>query len=237
MMFTVYRAGTSAGTDTLDWAVGAGSVPGTMPASAADFAGGVLPSGTVTFAQGQLRATIEVAVAADAQREFNESFAIALSNPSAGAVIGRGMAAGVIVDDDTIFVLGGAPVSGTAAADYFLIGPGDHTVSGLAGVDRFVFTAAVGQQAGSNITTLPDFAPEAGERIDLRRIDAIATDLGDDVFTFIGAGAFSSVAGELRAEVMGGTVVIAGDTNGDGIANFQIVAGTTETPAANWFLL
>ena len=236
-VFTVYRAGTSAGTDTLDWAVSPGSAPGTMPAGAADFAGGVLPSGTVTFAPGQRTATIEVGIAGDAQREFNESYVVALSNPSAGAAIGRGTAKGTIIDDDTIFVLGGGPVSGTAAADYFLVGPGQHEVSGLSGTDRFVFARSVATTPGPNATTLPDFAAGLGERIDLRPIDAIAGTLANDAFTFIGAAAFSGTPGELRAELVGGMAMIAGDTNGDGTANFEIQAFAAEAPKANWFLL
>ena len=237
MSFTVSRAGISAGTDTLDWAVSPGDAPGTIPAGAADFAGGVLPSGTVTFARGQNVATITVAVAADSQREFNESFTVGISNPSAGASIGRATATGVIIDDDTIVVLGSTPVSGTADANVFLIGPGEHTVSGLGGVDRFVFTAAVGADAGTNLTGLPDFDPALGERIDLRLIDAIAGSPANDAFTFIGANAFSGTAGELQLISSGPSMMIAGDTNGDGVANFQITAGTTASPSASWFLL
>jgi uncharacterized protein YjiK/2',3'-cyclic-nucleotide 2'-phosphodiesterase (5'-nucleotidase family) len=236
-IYTVYRAGASAGTDTLDWAVSPGSTPGTLPAGAADFAGGVLPSGTVTFAPGQRTATIQVDIAADAQREFNESFTVALSNPSAGAAIGRGTAKGAIIDDDTIFVLGGGPVSGTGAADYFLIGPGTHEVSGLGGVDRFVFAASVATASGPNATTLPDFAAGLGERIDLRPIDAIAGSLANDAFTFIGAAAFTGTPGELRAELVGTVAMIAGDTNGDGVANFEIHAFALQAPQANWFLV
>jgi 2',3'-cyclic-nucleotide 2'-phosphodiesterase (5'-nucleotidase family) len=237
MSFTVSRAGTSTGTETLDWAVSPGSAPGTLPASAADFEGGVLPSGTVTFAPGQNTATIMLPLATDAQREFNESFTLGLSNPSGGATIGRATATGVIIDDDTIVVLGSTPVSGTEAANVFLIGPGEHTVSGLGGVDRFVFTGAVGAEAGNNLTGLPDFDPAAGERIDLRLIDAIAGGPVNNAFTYIGINGFSGTPGELRVLPSGGSMVISGDTNGDGVANFQITAGTVASPSASWFLL
>lgn len=143
----------------------------------------------------------------------------------------------MIIDDDTIVVLGSTPVSGTAAANVFLIGPGEHTVSGLGGVDRFVFTAAAGADAGTNLTGLPDFDPALGERIDLRLIDAIAGSPANDAFTFIGANAFSGTAGELQLIPSGPSMMIAGDTNGDGVANFQITAGTTAAPSASWFLL
>ena len=235
--FTVSRAGTATDTETLDWAVSPGGAPGTMPASAADFAGGVLPSGTVTFAPGQHTATIMLPLAADQQREFNESFTVGLSNPSAGATIGRATATGVIIDDDTIVVLGATPVSGTDGANVFLIGAGEHTVSGLEGVDRFIFTSAVGAEAGANLTGLPDFAPLLGERIDLRLIDAVAGSPANDAFTFIGANGFSGTAGELMAVPSGGSVLIKGDTNGDTVSDFLITVPNSGTPSAQWFLL
>jgi hypothetical protein len=79
------------------WSV-AGS--GTAPATAADFAGGVLPSGTVTFAAGETSKTITVAVAADHVVEANEGFAVTLSSPSSGASIGTASTSGTIVNDD-----------------------------------------------------------------------------------------------------------------------------------------
>src|SRR3546814_8156314 len=73
---------------------------GSDPADAADFAGGVLPSGTVTIqGEGASSATIVIAVAGDSGLEFDEGFTVTLSNPSAGAAIVDGSAAGVILDD------------------------------------------------------------------------------------------------------------------------------------------
>ncbi|HMX16158.1 MAG TPA: Calx-beta domain-containing protein, partial [Rhodocyclaceae bacterium] len=76
--FTVTRSGILTGTaDTVQW-----SVVG-LGAGAADFDGGLFPSGTVTFAAGETMASITVSVAGDVTVEGNELFAVALLNPVA----------------------------------------------------------------------------------------------------------------------------------------------------------
>ena len=166
-------------------------------------------------------------------RELNESFTVTLSNPSANAAIGRASATVGIVDDDTIEVSGsGDIVAGTAGADYFVISAGDHTVSGLGGTDRFVFAAPGGT------TVLADFDFAAGERIDLRPIDAIAGTLANDAFTFVGAAGFTPAAGELLGiQIDPGVQLVAGDTDGDGTADFNIIIVSNDPAQANWFLL
>ena len=44
----------------------------------------------------------------------------------------------------------------------------------------------------------------------------------DNAFTWIGSGAFSGVAGQLRAYSQAGNHYLAGDVNGDGLADFTI---------------
>jgi hypothetical protein len=93
--FTVTLDHTSASIQTLNWSVSGGT------ASAADFAGGVLPSGTITFAAGETTKNVVVNVQGDTQAEANENFLVSLSAPSSGVVIGTGSASGIIVDDDS----------------------------------------------------------------------------------------------------------------------------------------
>jgi hypothetical protein len=45
---------------------------------------------------------------------------------------------------------------------------------------------------------------------------------GDQAFSFIGTGAFSNTAGQLRYEQISGNTYVEGDTNGDGVADFMI---------------
>lgn len=81
---------------TVTWSV-TGS--GALAASAADF-GGVLPSGTLTFAAGETSKLVTVAVTGDTAVEANETFTITLSAPTGGAVLGTRTATGNIRDDD-----------------------------------------------------------------------------------------------------------------------------------------
>ena len=113
--FTLTRDGGSAGAASVAYAV---SGTGLSAADAADFAGGVFPAGTVSFADGQSSATLTIPVAGDAMPENDESFLVTLSNP-AGAAIGTGTAAGGIqADDQTRFAVdpGVAVIEGATGA-------------------------------------------------------------------------------------------------------------------------
>ncbi|MGD9886304.1 MAG: malectin domain-containing carbohydrate-binding protein, partial [Reyranella sp.] len=94
--FTVTRTGDASGSATVSYAV-AGT--GSAPANAADFAGGVLPAGIVSFAAGETSKTITVSVAADSVVEANEGFTVTLSSP-VGGTIGTASATGSILNDD-----------------------------------------------------------------------------------------------------------------------------------------
>jgi len=117
--FTVTRTGNTSGVASARWSVSGAAVNG------ADFAGGVLPSGTVTFAAGETSKVITVGVAGDMLVEANEAFSVTLSNPSAGTVLGTASANGVIRDDDTVMSIA------AASAD---------KVEGQSGVVPFTFT-------------------------------------------------------------------------------------------------
>ena len=110
--FTVTRTGSTTAASTAAFAV-TGS--GANPAAAADFTGGVLPTGTVSFAAGETSKTITVNVAGDSTVEPGENFTVALSNPSAGTTIGTATATGTILNDDS---------SGGTASAQLLITPG-----------------------------------------------------------------------------------------------------------------
>ncbi|MEI6257766.1 MAG: Calx-beta domain-containing protein, partial [Planctomycetota bacterium] len=95
--FTVTRGGDLAASSTVSWAV-TGS--GTNQASAADFAGSVLPSGSMSFAANEATKTITVNVSADSTVESDEGFTVTLSAPT-GATLGTpASATGTIRNDD-----------------------------------------------------------------------------------------------------------------------------------------
>ncbi|MFM6025030.1 MAG: Calx-beta domain-containing protein, partial [Dolichospermum sp.] len=95
--FTVTRAVNTTGANNVNWAV-TGS--GTSAANATDFVGGVLPSGTVSFAAGETSKVITVNVQGDTTVEPNENFTVTLSNPTNGATITTATAIGTIQNDD-----------------------------------------------------------------------------------------------------------------------------------------
>ncbi|KAF0100619.1 MAG: cadherin domain/calx-beta domain protein [Rhodospirillaceae bacterium] len=92
--FTVTRTGDLSGAASAHWAVAGPAVDGT------DFAGGVLPTGTVSFAAGETSKVISIGVAGDNAVESNEAFSVTLSNPGAGTSLGTASASGVIRNDD-----------------------------------------------------------------------------------------------------------------------------------------
>jgi beta-glucanase (GH16 family)/Ca2+-binding RTX toxin-like protein len=99
--FTVVRDWDQSEKVTVGWQVRG---QGANPADAADFLGGALPSGTVTFEINQTTAYVQVWVAGDGAKEADEEFLVTLVNP-VGAKLGQATATGFITDDDS----GGQP--------------------------------------------------------------------------------------------------------------------------------
>jgi len=75
---TVERFGDVSQEADVDWAI---TGHGVNSVDANDFAGGVLPSGTVTFAAGESTATISIEIAADTDFEADEQFEVTLTPP------------------------------------------------------------------------------------------------------------------------------------------------------------
>ncbi|WP_225770492.1 calcium-binding protein [Inquilinus sp. Marseille-Q2685] len=128
-------------------------------------------------------------------------------------------------DDDTLI--------GNAAANTLAGGGGADVLTGGGGADRFVSSMA--WQGTDQIT---DFSHAQGDRIDLSAIDADGNGLdGDDSFTFIGTAVFTGVAGQVRYAVSGGDAVIAGDINGDGVSDLEIVLSNVGSLQESDFVL
>jgi hypothetical protein len=73
--------------------------------------------------------------------------------------------------------------------------------------------------------------------IDLATIDANTLAGGNQAFSFIGAAAFSGVAGQLRYSNYSGTVIIDADVNGDSNADMQILVAGTNFMTGTDFIL
>jgi Ca2+-binding RTX toxin-like protein len=114
---------------------------------------------------------------------------------------------------------------------------GKDTLTGGAGADRFVYGSAAQSPVGAAADRITDFSRAQGDRIDLMGIDANTGAIGDQAFRFIGAGAYTHHAGELRTAIVGGVTTIAGDVNGDGVSDFHIqLTGTIGLAAADFVL-
>jgi serralysin len=127
---------------------------------------------------------------------------------------------------------GANTLKGGGAKDILNGNGGKDTLWGGSGKDAFVFDTA--QEAKGD--TIRDFVHGA-DRISLKGIDANTKAGGNQAFTFIGQQGFHKVAGELKTYKSGGNTIIAGDVNGDGIADFTIKAIGAHTFASADFIL
>jgi len=95
-IFNLTRSGDTTGSTTVNWGVTGGAV---SPANGADFVGGLLPTGTLSFAAGETEKVIIIDVQSDTFVEPDETFNVVLSNPTNNAFLTS--AQGKILNDDT----------------------------------------------------------------------------------------------------------------------------------------
>jgi VCBS repeat-containing protein len=115
---------------------------------------------------------------------------------------------------------GGDTLHAGAGADTLVGGEARDRLYGGAGADVFRVLNVSDSPAGSSTRdTISDFSVADDDVIDLSAIDANSLVAGNQAFTWIGATSFGKVAGQLRYS--GG--VLAGDVNGDGVADLEVV--------------
>jgi large repetitive protein len=93
LTFTIVRSGETTTAVNVDFA--------TTNGSATDPSDYLAASGTVAFGANETSETVDVTIVGDRRLERNETFFLSLLDPSAGAEIDSGQAAGRIVNDDT----------------------------------------------------------------------------------------------------------------------------------------
>jgi Ca2+-binding RTX toxin-like protein len=133
---------------------------------------------------------------------------------------------------------GGADtIIGSAANDRITGAEGADTLTGGAGSDTFVFATARSSRADTGIDTITDFT-RGSDHIDLSRMDANSLVTGDQGFTFIGTAAFNGDRGVVRYDTStAGETHVLVDTNGDMVADFDLVLTGTMALSAGDFIL
>ncbi len=143
--FTVWRNGDISQAGSVDWVL---TGNGANPLDPADFANGILPSGTVIFGAGQNAVTFSVAWNGDFLPEADETGLITLSNP-VGGVLDNATANLTLTNDDI------PTQSGTGGGDRITVDPaypyslvdlsqgGSDNVTGSSLDDVFLLGAAL----------------------------------------------------------------------------------------------
>ena len=130
---------------------------------------------------------------------------------------------------------GNDTILGLAGNDLLTGGNGTDKLTGGAGADTFDFNALIESIKGNTRDSITDFTHSQADKIDLSGIDANIKVAGDQGFTYIAAKAFTGVAGQLDY-VKG---ILAGDTNGDKVADFEIaitLVGATALVSSDFVL-
>jgi Ca2+-binding RTX toxin-like protein len=133
---------------------------------------------------------------------------------------------------------GANTLQGWNGNDALVGGAGKDVLTGGLGADRYHFTALGDSVVGANADRVTDFSHAQADRIDLSAIDASTAAAGNQAFSFIGAGLYTGVAGQLRFGVTApGVTTIAGDVNGDKVSDFHITLSGSIALAAGDFVL
>jgi Ca2+-binding RTX toxin-like protein len=164
---------------------------------------------------------------------YNYTLTMNNSNVAAGATMT--IQANSLASDEVLSFNGSAELDGHFAifsgngADSIIGGALGDTISGRGGADNltggggndiFLYTNLFDSTAAARDHIL-DFT--SGDTIDLSRLDAI-TGGANNAFSFIGSGAFTNSAGQLRAvNSAGNDWLVEGDVNGDGVADIAIL--------------
>ena len=207
------------GKDILDGGAGADSLDGGLGDDTyyIDDAGDVVTEGVGAGGDTVIASTVSYTLGDNLEN---------LTNAGSGAFTGTGNALVNIMTggggSDTLYGLdGNDKLYGGMGNDVLVGGLGSDTLTGGTGADGFVFTS-LAESSGANVDTIADFNHGEGDYIDLSAIDANTSTGADDAFSFIGTAAFSHHAGELRYQTAGGTTIVYGDTDGNGVADFAI---------------
>jgi serralysin len=127
--------------------------------------------------------------------------------------------------NDQLFGRGGNDrLFGGGDDDKLTGGIGADQLTGGPGADEFIVNLMVESRTASGRDTIMDFVRDQGDQVRVNGIDANSNAGGNQAFKFIGAAAFTGVAGQLRYQKIGSDSHIQGDTDGDGLADLVIIS-------------
>jgi Ca2+-binding RTX toxin-like protein len=98
---------------------------------------------------------------------------------------------------------------------------GEDNLHGGRGHDQFRFNSIDDSPDGVGHDVIDDF--HHGDKIHLSHIDADPASPGNQKFQWIGEDNFHNQAGELRFVRQGADVLLQGDVDGDGAADFEVL--------------
>ncbi len=222
-----------------------GTVSSDTTEAAGGYAAAVAPGKpyTVSFSEGGLASPVSVSVVGVTQNVKIDLLGTSEILSSTSTVLGAGAKVLGLLGSAAINGVGNAlanAITGNKATNSLNGAAGNDTLAGGGGADRL--TGGVGKDAmsgglandifdfnalgemGKTAVTrdrIADFAHLA-DRIDLSTIDAVMGP-GNQTFSFIGAGAFAAVKGQLHYRFEGpAKTIVEGDVDGNKLADFQI---------------
>ncbi len=164
--------------------------------------------------------------------EWTTTSTAQLANLGAGNFARGNIANALLFEGNTASAIENA--KGGSGADTLIANLVANQFTGGGGNDVFKWMAASDAGTGALADTVLDFVRGA-DKIDFSALDAQPGVAGQQDFAFIGTGAFTSVAGQVRYDVVSGNAHIFADVDGNGTADMQIILNGITTLAASDF--
>jgi serralysin len=130
-------------------------------------------------------------------------------------------------------------INGGGGGDKIMGRGGADVITGGLGDDRFRYIDNADSGFGAARDRITDFT-SGQDLIDFSWFDGDAVTAGDQAFNFLGTAAFTNTGiGQLRYATSGGDILLQADTNGDGVADMEIILqgiGASTLTAADFIL-
>lgn len=174
---------------------------------------------------------------------FSGSVSLVINGTSGFDVIKMGHSRNTINAGDTADQIRGGnlvdTIFGEGGGDKIMGRGGADVITGGAGDDRFRYIDNADSGFGAARDRITDFT-SGQDMIDFSWFDGDAVTAGDQAFTFVGTAVFTNTGiGQLRYTTSGGDILLQADTNGDGVADMEIILqgiGASTLTAADFIL-